>query len=234
MKGFLSFLLLLSTQVGSNVLVVPAAGKLGVVPPTGIDVKTTVMPEVSKTLDLQKPLPEVVRDTLDIDNALPEALPEVVPEMEDAHVMNMPAVEMEDSASMESNPSVTLELPEVSEPLDIDNPLPKVLPEEGDILNRDENALVFKENKEIAADGSVRKLYSFYTTYSCSCYTCSCGKGCSTSCCSTCYSYWDYCAAGRYYPNGYISSGSTCTACPAGRYQPYTGYSYCFTCPAVK
>jgi hypothetical protein len=114
-----------------------------------------------------------------------------------------------------------------------DNPLPGMLPEDGNILEADEEALVFKENKEIAEDGSVRKLYSFYTTYSCSCYTCSCGKGCSTSCCSTCYSYWDYCAAGRYYPNGYISSGSTCYACPAGRYQPNTGQSSCMTCPAV-
>jgi hypothetical protein len=134
--------------------------------------------------------------------------------------------------SMEINPPVTLELPELPEPSDIDNPLPKVLPEEGYNLNRD--ALVFKENNEIAEDGSVRKLYSFYTTYSCSCYTCACGKGCSTSCCSTCYSYWDYCAAGRYYPNGYIETGSTCYACPAGKYQPSTGQSSCNTCPAVK
>jgi hypothetical protein len=115
-----------------------------------------------------------------------------------------------------------------------DNPLPGVLPEAGNIFEVDEEALVFKENKETAEDGSVRKLYNFYTTYSCSCYTCSCGKGCSTSCCSTCYSYWDYCAAGRYYPNGYITSGTACTACPAGRYQPNTGQSSCMTCPAVK
>jgi hypothetical protein len=78
-----------------------------------------------------------------------------------------------------------------------------------------------------------RALYDFYTTYSCSCYSCSCGKGCTTSCCSTCYTYYTYCTAGRYYPNGYNVAGSSCYACPGGQYQSAARATSCKTCSAV-
>jgi hypothetical protein len=79
-----------------------------------------------------------------------------------------------------------------------------------------------------------RALYDFALSYSCNCYSCSCGKGCTTSCCSKCYTYYTYCTAGRYNsPNGYVVDGSSCTACTGGQYQSSTRATSCNTCTAV-
>jgi hypothetical protein len=83
-----------------------------------------------------------------------------------------------------------------------------------------------------------RVLYSYAVSYRCNCYGCSCGKGCSTTCCSTCYTYYTYCTAGRFNPGGQVSSASSatinCPACPAGQYQPNTKQASCLVCPKVR
>jgi len=71
------------------------------------------------------------------------------------------------------------------------------------------------------------------TNAKCGTYSCGCGKGCTTTCshsCTLCY-----CAAGQYASSGYQKSGTACTSCPGGWYQPSTGASSCpFACPAVR
>lgn len=57
-----------------------------------------------------------------------------------------------------------------------------------------------------------RKLADWSTSYSCNPHSCSCGKGCSTTCYDTCYTYYNYCTAGRYSPSGSVVSTSSCTA----------------------